>query len=312
MTPVPYLEIVQELLGKKELIRIFENFNNKRISFLVLKGAHYAYQIYHQPHLRPRCDTDILVADSDWLKTTKLLENLGYTERPQLNIFNERLYVFTDSAGLEHNLDLHLKLSNRSYFSSFFDFQKLLVNRQRIPSLGKEVYGLGLIDSLLYSVVHDLAHHYQSDDPVTLSDIYLIWKRMSAEEKKNTFLTARRLKISKVVNHKLKKAHEGFPAEVFISPPDEPDSFVVRRFAGKINWWEMLFWDLCFLPGWTERVQFLREFIWPHSAYFKPLKKQTLFSLRLNRIIKACIKSCLASPRSRFNPKPLSSFKTNK
>src|SRR5919204_3577011 len=54
-----------ELVRREELRRVVDALHCAGISSIVLKGAALAYTYYQFPHLRPRLDTDLLVAPDD-------------------------------------------------------------------------------------------------------------------------------------------------------------------------------------------------------------------------------------------------------
>jgi len=290
-----YAEAAYELIKLNEVRRVCNYINQVQLRFLFLKGTHYAYQYYENPHVRPRLDNDIFIEEQEIENILEIFARLGYEEIPQLNVFNERLVSRTDQTGLEHNWDIHFKLSNRSYFSNFFNFSKVYERKQTILRLGLHCYGLCPVDALIYSAIHDLAHHHNSNDTATLTDLFRIWSQMNQTEKTEVGELSQNLRLNEVLIQKLMLAHElnGVQFSLNSNSSQKNTPFVIQRSMKGIKFAEILFWDFVYLSSWKQRFQFAQEFLWPNSKYFglKP-RENTHFILRIKRLLKAVKKLC--------------------
>ena len=60
--------IVDDLVQETELRRLLQAFAAAGLRPVLMKGAHLAYAYYDRPDLRPRVDTDILVARGEEMR----------------------------------------------------------------------------------------------------------------------------------------------------------------------------------------------------------------------------------------------------
>ncbi len=73
-------QAAHELLVQRELTRVFQEFSEQDLRFLGFKGTALAYTHYPVPHLRERCDTDIVFSSEDQAEHARhLLKVRGYT-----------------------------------------------------------------------------------------------------------------------------------------------------------------------------------------------------------------------------------------
>ena len=82
MTRHAYQAVAVELMRAAELRDVLAALAQADLPVLLLKGAALAYTLYPEPHLRDRCDTDLLLpsreeAEQAW----RVLQTLGY-QRP--------------------------------------------------------------------------------------------------------------------------------------------------------------------------------------------------------------------------------------
>ena len=76
---------------------------------LVIKGAHLAHAVYPAPHLRPRSDSDLLIAATDRDAITAALERAGYLPAALVNgrLLLGSSYHRTLGPGMVHDVDVH-------------------------------------------------------------------------------------------------------------------------------------------------------------------------------------------------------------
>src|SRR4029077_12480025 len=70
---------VSDAIRGAECRRVYSALSSARIRAAVLKGAALAHTVYEAPHLRPRCDTDILIDSDSAAAVARTLFALGYT-----------------------------------------------------------------------------------------------------------------------------------------------------------------------------------------------------------------------------------------
>jgi len=74
--------VAVELIRAAELRDVLAALAQAGLPVLLLKGAALAYTLYPEPHLRNRCDTDLLLPDRDAVEQAwRVFQTLGY-QRP--------------------------------------------------------------------------------------------------------------------------------------------------------------------------------------------------------------------------------------
>jgi Uncharacterised nucleotidyltransferase len=148
---------------------------------LILKGTALAYDIYSAPELRPRSDTDLLIASKHVAAMRETMLSLGFDEHPSSgDEHGLRQAVFLREPGMVY--DVHWSATNIPAFDAALRYDDLRTRAIAIPALGPHARGLSHPDALLLACVHRIAHHHDSDRLIWLADIALLRERMSREE----------------------------------------------------------------------------------------------------------------------------------
>ncbi|MCP3953381.1 MAG: nucleotidyltransferase family protein, partial [Desulfobacterales bacterium] len=166
--------VAAELLRHHELEHIIELLNTAGLKFLLMKGGALAHTLYPQPHLRERCDTDLLFPDkpsSD--KAWEILKNEGYKRNNTLD-GDFVGYQFSCSRelskGLYSALDIHRKLNDIGFFANLFEFEELKEQSIPVPQLGPAARGLNHTYALLLACIHRIINI-----PLGIDENRLIW-----------------------------------------------------------------------------------------------------------------------------------------
>jgi hypothetical protein len=201
-----HLEYVYELNKKRnlEIIQQVEQINAsllfENISPVYLKGTgNLLDQIYSDPGERMIGDIDMLVKDSDYLKTIELVISLGYNyEKTELatNVlpkhFN-RLYRRDVPADIEiHRAPVNFPFSRK--------FNTELIFAERIPAQGKEdcyvpSFEHRIIHNFIHAQLSNKGHWYKSNSLRDLYDIHILSKQAdfisinNQVEEKNKFIS---------------------------------------------------------------------------------------------------------------------------
>ena len=81
LTRHAYQEAAVEMLRAAELRAVLAALAQQDLPVLLLKGAALAYTLYPEPHLRSRCDTDLLLPSrEDAERAGRVLQPLGYQQ----------------------------------------------------------------------------------------------------------------------------------------------------------------------------------------------------------------------------------------
>lgn len=180
LTRCAHLEVAMELGRTVELRAALAALAQAGLPVLLLKGAALAHTLYPQPHLRSRCDTDLLVpSHEDAERAWQVFQTLGY-QRPATvawawDWLSSELGCYKTAHGLTHALDVHWRWSNRTLFVDRVAFAELAAAAVPIPALGPNARGLGPVHALLLAGVHRVANRVvypHSDRLIWLYDIH--------------------------------------------------------------------------------------------------------------------------------------------
>lgn len=151
------------------------------VEALLLKGTALAYDLYAAPELRPRSDTDLLIAPGDLPQVRAAMLALGFVEAPSSgDAHGLRQAVFTRAPGMVY--DVHWSATNVPAFDAVLRYDDLRTRAIALPRLGPHARGLSYVDALLLACIHRVAHHHDSDRLIWLVDIDLLRRRMSRDE----------------------------------------------------------------------------------------------------------------------------------
>ena len=176
---------VTELYKKQNILNTLDLLNRIQIDFLVLKGSALAYSHYKQPYLRVRGDTDVLIRYRDKEAVDTLLIDNGYQKSNTVSgklISHQNTYSMTDN-GINHNYDIHWKLSNRNAFAHRFEFDELYGRREPVAGLAGNVYRLCNTDALLHAIIHYYGHFpVDRDRLIWIYDMHLLGSQIKPPE----------------------------------------------------------------------------------------------------------------------------------
>jgi hypothetical protein len=151
------------------------------VEALVMKGTALAYELYDAPELRPRSDTDLLIAHEALPRVRETMLALGFEENPSSgDEHGLRQAVFTRAPGMVY--DIHWAATNVPVFDAVLHYDELRTRAIALPELGPHARGLSHVDALLMACIHRVAHHHDSDRLIWLADIALLRERMSPDE----------------------------------------------------------------------------------------------------------------------------------
>ncbi len=271
-----HVDLTHEMLRGREIARVTAALDARGVRALLVKGAALAYGLYPEPWLRPRVDTDILVAYESFSAADRVLRGLGYHASPAVStgefVSHQVAYEHRDSHGLSHVIDLHWKTVNPQALADALPFALLWPDalevrhqdlRARVPSHEA---------SLLVACVHRLGHHQQHERLVWLYDIHLLAGALDARGWDRLVTTARERGISAVCRHGLEAAAHRLgtiiPRPVLAAleacDPGEPSRAYTERPQRRID---VLRADLRLLPRWRDRLQLITEHAFPPSSF---------------------------------------------
>ncbi|HEX7833165.1 MAG TPA: nucleotidyltransferase family protein [Thermoanaerobaculia bacterium] len=174
-----------EALRVDDVRTVLDALGNADIATLVLKGTALAYDLYASPELRPRGDTDLLIAARDLERARAVFTELGFEEQPlsgDEHGLRQTAFTRRGASGVVHMYDVHWAVANTPLFASVLDFDRMLARARALPRLGDHARGLDDVDALLLACIHRVAHHHDSDRVIWLADIALLRDRLARAE----------------------------------------------------------------------------------------------------------------------------------
>lgn len=244
---------------------------------LVLKGAAYAVGLYPEPHLRPRCDTDLLFPDHESARQAwQRLEAEGYEPLPNVVegrfVSRQRTYIKTTGGG--HALDLHWAISNSHSFVRALPYHELNRDAVALPDLHEQARTLSPLHSLLFACLHLFGHdrieHMRR--LLWLYDIHLLSRRLSESDWSAFSRVAITKEVAGICRHVLDEVNDRFPVEAYgtirpaLAVAERMESFRPDRLKSSLHF---LYYDMKALDRWTDRLQWLRESLFPSADYMR-------------------------------------------
>jgi hypothetical protein len=248
------------------------------IGFLVLKGAHLAYSWYQRPDHRPRLDTDIFIAPGAREATHDVLHALDYRIPGHVGgdlLLSQTAYVKARHGETVHTIDVHWRLANPQVFATLPTFDELARDAIEVPGLGPSVRGLSPPAALLFACVHRVAHHYDTPRLIWLYDVHLLSSALHPAEWERFVTLAAASGVTAICLQSLRTAQQRFrtsiPAEVLADPrlhaPHRNE--VTAGYLVPRSRVQQVLGDLRALPRWRDRVQLVREHLFPSPVYMR-------------------------------------------
>jgi hypothetical protein len=241
---------------------------------LILKGSALAYSLYPAPELRPRTDTDLLIADDDLAATRDAFRSAGFDENAtagdDLGV-RQRMFHRVDALGVTHSFDVHLDITNNATTASALRYDELLARAIALPAIGEGALGLSFVDALIYACIHRVVHHHDSERLIWLYDVHLLRERLSRDEVHELWRLAAERRVVAICRQTLARAQSYFggvgdDAALHLEHIDEhePSRGFLDRGRSRGS---QLASDLAALPSWRARVTRLRQLAFPPRSY---------------------------------------------
>ena len=175
---------------------MFAALNEVEVKPLVLKGGALAYTHYPNPALRPRADTDLLIAPSAKGRTEETLRRLGYKHGGGVSgnlVSYQATWSREDGPFATHHLDVHWRINNSQILANLLTYAELEPRATSLPPLGPHALGLSPVHAMLLACMHRAGHRNSpyyvdgvacpaADRLIWIYDIHLLYSRMSEAE----------------------------------------------------------------------------------------------------------------------------------
>ena len=193
------------------------------IRVLIIKGTGLAYDIYPSPELRPRGDTDLLIAESDLECVRTILHARGYTSPlTSGDTLAIRQQSFTRGG---HVYDVHWDVANSPVVRDALPFEELLGRAIAMPRIAPNALAPSHVDALLLACIHRVAHHHDIERLIWLYDIHLLREAMSADEHARFWRLAAERRVVAICERSIELADEWFAA----APHDRARDWLTRE-----------------------------------------------------------------------------------
>jgi putative nucleotidyltransferase-like protein len=267
-----------------ELAGVLDHLASGGVSTIVIKGAHLAHTIYASPALRPRGDTDLVIAEAAQPAAASSLQHAGYRRKVHVRgalILGQCHFERTDRFGIVHALDVHWRVAAPLVFRHVLPAGTLWASRVPMTALGAHAWGPSRPHALLIACVHLVAHHRADPLLVWLYDIARLAQALDADEAGTFVETAAAARISLVCASALDRARAFFDGPALESLAArahaqadgraEPSARLLTAARPIDEMWL----DLRVSNGWGERIALLREHVWPDAEYMRATTAKT-------------------------------------
>jgi putative nucleotidyltransferase-like protein len=267
--------VAAELVRAHEIALVLDSLAARQVFPILVKGAALAYTVYPSASMRPRVDTDLLIARDQIVATRDVLAHRGYVEAMMTGgefVFGQFHMVRVDGWGVEHVFDIHWRISSQSLFASVLTYEELDAHAVNVPALGAHARAAAPVHALLLACVHPVMHHRNTERLIWFRDIDLLVRYLSDDELHHFARLALDKRMGRICAHQLATAVERFQSpvpravmtELTSARSTEPAAVYLRP---RRRWHHELFWNVRNLQTWGNRLRLLREVLFPSADY---------------------------------------------
>ncbi len=271
----PHSSVAGELVRAHEITQVLESLAARQVFPILVKGTALAYTVYPSASMRPRVDTDLLIAPDQIAATRDVLAHRRYIEATMTGgefVFGQFQMAKVDGWGVEHVFDIHWRISSQSLFASVLTYDELHAHAIIVSALGAHARAAAPVHALLLACVHPVMHHRHTERLIWFRDIDLLVRHMSDEELHRFARLALDRGMARICAHQLAIAVERFQTPVpgavlsvlTSARSTEPAAVYLRP---RRRWHHELFWNIRNLHTWGNRLRLLREVLFPSANY---------------------------------------------
>jgi hypothetical protein len=266
-----------DMFREADLRDVLAHLDAAGVRPLMMKGGELAYTHYARPDLRPRVDTDLLIAPAMREAADATLCRLGYRREVGVAgdfVSYQTTYIRTIEGRAAHVLDVHWRVANPQMLSNVLQYDELAAEAIPILQLGPAARGLSAVHALIMAAVHRVAHHDNSDSLIWLYDIHLVASRFDGREWSRLIDEAVQRGVAAILADSLRRAQRMFgtivPASTFEAlAPAGAQERSASFLAGERRHVTSILRDLRALPSWGARLRLAREHVIPSSTYMR-------------------------------------------
>jgi len=262
----------------RELTRVLAALAAGGVSPILIKGAHLAHTIYPSAAMRPRQDTDLVVAEGELASAAALITGAGYVRAVHVRgglILGQWHFERVDDLGVSHALDLHWRLAAPLVVRHVLPAAVLRASCLPLSALGPHARVPAPAHALAIACVHLMAHHRRDPVLIWLYEIDKLADTLDAGQIGVFLDTAAGAGISTLCAAGLDAAREYFDGAALSTLAArlraqgaarvEPSA----RLLSASRPIDLLWLDLRSAAGWRERMTLLREHLCPDAEYMR-------------------------------------------
>jgi len=290
-----FIQAIWEGQHKEQVKKVLAGLEVAGCMPVLLKGSALAYDLYEEPYLRTRGDSDILVAENTAAIARSVLTSCGY--RPGFGIegdhvVSQKVFALAEEGVGSHSIDLHWKLNNSPALSRLFSHSELLRRSIPVPGLEGAVRQLCRADALIFACVHRFVHkqvpyfvngqmYLSSERFIWLCDIHLLLANMVQEDVAQFLQIAREKGVLDVCRDGIVAARECFATQL----PEKLDHALRQEIRpGPVSGYlhasriSRFVRDVLAVPGIAGKAGFLQEHIFPARDYMQDKYRGSAFT----------------------------------
>ncbi|KAA3622844.1 MAG: hypothetical protein DWQ08_12270 [Proteobacteria bacterium] len=265
-----------EMAVQHELRQVLSEFEARDIPHLLIKGAPLAQVLYPAPHLRERCDTDIVFPDRESANAAwRLLEARGYERQNAVEgetISTQFAAYRTLPSQAVSTFDIHWRLNNSWRIAAVFEFDELFGRSAAVRELHENARMPSLTDSLVIACLHRAGHRADNEHNrlIWLYDIHLLWAALDADDLDTLAALCREKRVSRAVLDGLEAARAHFGTKL---PRELTEELAADRSAQAVDpddyasAWRRELGQLRALPTFGRRVAHVVDNLFPSRDY---------------------------------------------
>jgi hypothetical protein len=290
-----------DVLRGNALLEVMDALHAAGIRACLFKGEQVARMCYERTDLRPRLDSDLLVAPDERTDARRVLEATGYTAVAQLEadlISYQCTYVRPLTGGAAHVVDLHWRIANPQDFGAVLSVDEVRAASVPIPGFAA-AYGLARTHALLLSIVHPAAHHSGRERLIWDLDTARLASPMRDDDWTWFVALARERNVAAMCHTALGRVAGLFAARI---PSDVLETLAAeRKGPGPVRrrpstQAAALVSSVRALPSWRDRTTLIRQHLLPPSDYMRrvyaPASRAPLAFLYLRRALSGAWRYC--------------------
>jgi hypothetical protein len=255
-----------------DLRALLTAFAERGIRVVIIKGTGLAYDLYPAPELRPRGDTDLLIAEADCDAVRALMQDLGYaTQLTSGDTLAVRQQSFSRGG---HVYDVHWDVCNSPVLRDALPAAEVMTRAIAVPRIAANALAPSHVDALLLACIHRIVHHHDNERLIWLYDIHLLRESMTADEHARFWRLAAERRVVAICERSIELADAWFAAAPHdragdwlrdVEFRDEPSAAFLDRDRSRAS---MLTGDLKAL-SWRGRLRRMRELAFPPPAFIR-------------------------------------------